>query len=445
MVKPIIDISYWQDPALINYDQLAAEVDGVILRAAYGVRADTAFNRHYSEFTKRGIPVGAYHFIVEYKPVSEQVVVFLNAVKGKALKLGYWCDVEYEDGADKLTAKSVIGWMDAVEAKVGACGVYAANWCWRAIMQDEYARYSSRKLWCAAYTSAIIIPPGWDGNWYLWQYTSLGRLPGYNANLDMNRLNPAWNSGGSVAVYPEKLVWPIDKATRISQLFGANPQWYPTSKGHNGVDWAATVGTPVFAMQDGDVIIAEERKEKTGYGRQVRIQHKEGISIYGHFSKLLVAKGERVKAGQQIGLSGGATSDPYSGNSTGPHLHAEYRLTSGAPQVPGGYAYGAIDILPLLVDADYQEGEALYKVRVKITNLLIRTGPGKTYPAVGGYASGVYEIFEEQNGYGRIAASRWISLNPAYVEKVQPTPEDGNEPTDAEKLAILWDWYKGQE
>jgi len=39
-MKPIIDISYWQQPALIDYDKLAGQVDGVILRAAYGVKAD---------------------------------------------------------------------------------------------------------------------------------------------------------------------------------------------------------------------------------------------------------------------------------------------------------------------------------------------------------------------------------------------------------------------
>jgi len=37
-MKPIIDISYWQKPELINYDKLAQQIDGVILRAAYGVK-----------------------------------------------------------------------------------------------------------------------------------------------------------------------------------------------------------------------------------------------------------------------------------------------------------------------------------------------------------------------------------------------------------------------
>lgn len=39
-MKPIIDISYWQNPELINYDKLAQQIGGVILRAAYGLKAD---------------------------------------------------------------------------------------------------------------------------------------------------------------------------------------------------------------------------------------------------------------------------------------------------------------------------------------------------------------------------------------------------------------------
>ncbi len=69
----IIDISYWQSPTAINYDKLAAQVDGVILRACYGKYADTAFLTHAREFALRGVPLGVYHFITQYNSVSEQV------------------------------------------------------------------------------------------------------------------------------------------------------------------------------------------------------------------------------------------------------------------------------------------------------------------------------------------------------------------------------------
>lgn len=147
------------------------------------------------------------------------------------------------------------------------------------------------------------------------------------------------------------LHYPLPEGIRISQVFGANPQWYTQSRGHNGIDWACMVGTEIYAMADGEVIRADATSGKAGYGRHVRIQHPEGVSIYGHLSMLKCTVGDRVVSGQVIGLSGGATTDPASGNTTGPHLHAEYRLDGVPNPVPGGYVYNAINILPLLVTA----------------------------------------------------------------------------------------------
>lgn len=435
-MKPIIDISYYQQPSVIDYDKLSNEVSGVILRAGYGTGVpgkwqgrDTTFERHYAEFTKRGVPLGAYHFITEYQPMNEQVKVFIDAVKGKNLKLGYWCDVEYELGAERLTAKSVIGWMNGVEAVMGECGVYAANWCWRSIMGVEYARYSNRKLWCAAYTKEVIIPPGWDKYW-LWQYTSSGRLNGYGGNLDMNKFGgsdaefQAW-IGGNVSIYP-KLVYPLPMGIRISQLFGERPEVYTTSKGHNGVDWACAVGTPIYAMQDGVVIRAADFSQpgitdgKIGYGRHVRIQHPEGVSIYGHLSKLMVQEGDQVKAGQQIGLSGGATSDPNSGMSTGAHLHGEYRMDGIKNPVPGGYVYNAIDILPLL-NATPVEPEPLPEGTVRtLVNLNIRKGAGTSFPRWATAPKGtLLDVLEVKGDWVRVGWNQWCMKQENGVKYIE--------------------------
>ena len=184
----IIDISQYQPPSAIDYDKLAAAVDGVIIRCAYGTRKDINFETHYAEFKRRGIPIGTYLFLVGYKTSAEQVTVMRQAIAGKDLKLGLWLDVETENGATPLSAKHVNGFMSLAEAEFGQVDIYASNWCWKSIMGAEYAKYSTRKLWCAAYTSAPIIPPGWS-SWWLWQYTSKGRLPGYAGDLDINRFN----------------------------------------------------------------------------------------------------------------------------------------------------------------------------------------------------------------------------------------------------------------
>ena len=130
-MKPIIDISYWQQPALIDYDKLAGQVDGVILRAAYGVKADSAFNRHYAEFTKRGVPVGCYHYICEYVTVAEQVKVLLAAVSSKTFKLGYWCDeqLDQQPGFGIWVTAPLGATMDVLEVKGDWCRVGWNQWC----------------------------------------------------------------------------------------------------------------------------------------------------------------------------------------------------------------------------------------------------------------------------------------------------------------------------
>lgn len=127
------------------------------------------------------------------------------------------------------------------------------------------------------------------------------------------------------------LVWPIDGRV-ITSPYGerVDPVIGLSSQRHKGVDIRAECGTPVVAAADGVVISAELT---TGSGNVVRIQHPGGmITRYAHLSVLGVSGGERVVAGQQLGLSGA------SGRTTGPHLHFEISK-NGAPRNPFSYHY----------------------------------------------------------------------------------------------------------
>ena len=106
-MKPIIDISYWQQPNLIDYDKLADSISGAILRGAYGIWKDTAFETHYAELHKRGVPLGSYHYIIGSQTGTAQADIFNQVVKGKDLKLGLWDDVEDRRVITGLT-KSVV-------------------------------------------------------------------------------------------------------------------------------------------------------------------------------------------------------------------------------------------------------------------------------------------------------------------------------------------------
>ena len=87
---------------------------------------------------------------------------------------------------------------------------------------------------------------------------------------------------------------------------------------HNGIDYYAPTGTPVYAAGDGTVI---QSAYSPANGNHVFIKHANNIvTKYLHFSKRAVNKGQKVKQGQTIGYVGST------GLATGPHLHYEFVL-----------------------------------------------------------------------------------------------------------------------
>ena len=110
---------------------------------------------------------------------------------------------------------------------------------------------------------------------------------------------------------------PIDGA-RISSSFGMRK--HPISgfnKMHKGVDFAAPIGTPVYAGGNG---VIEMVGVNGGYGKYIRIRHNnEYKTAYAHLSSYRkgISKGVRVNQGEVIGYVGST------GRSTGPHLHYE--------------------------------------------------------------------------------------------------------------------------
>lgn len=90
--------------------------------------------------------------------------------------------------------------------------------------------------------------------------------------------------------------------------------------GYNGVDLAATLGTPIVASATGDVIISRSAGWNGGYGKYIVISHGNGTqTLYAHNLQNIVYQGQHVVKGQVIGYIGST------GNSTGPHVHFEIR------------------------------------------------------------------------------------------------------------------------
>ena len=132
---------------------------------------------------------------------------------------------------------------------------------------------------------------------------------------------------------PIRNPWP-----RITAPFGGdNKTLWPWWDGmHNGLDFSADIGEPVFAVRSGRIF--EVRSDPDGYGNYLKLGTSSNHVLYAHLSRYAVKDGDRVKAGQVIGYVGAT------GHVTGAHLHLGMRV----PSVPrhGNKMDGWVNPLP---------------------------------------------------------------------------------------------------
>lgn len=116
---------------------------------------------------------------------------------------------------------------------------------------------------------------------------------------------------------------------------------YKVKKLHQGIDFAASIGTPIYATADGRIAVASVKF--SGYGKSVEIDHGFGYRTrYAHMHGFVVREGQHVKRGDLIGYVGNT------GLSTAPHLHYEV-LLNGTQVDPVHYFYN--DLSP----AEYEK------------------------------------------------------------------------------------------
>ncbi len=141
------------------------------------------------------------------------------------------------------------------------------------------------------------------------------------------------------------LVMPFDGTYTITQGFGSeltepnlrNFYSHYGLGGHDGIDFALPIGTPLYAVDDGAVLLAGDGD----YGTTIVMQHSWGRTYYGHLSKTVATanKDFTIKKGTLIGYSGNT------GESTGPHLH--FGMKPDKPDTGNGYI-GKVDPMAYL-------------------------------------------------------------------------------------------------
>ena len=130
-------------------------------------------------------------------------------------------------------------------------------------------------------------------------------------------------------------IQPIKKEdlTRMASGYGwRSDPFTKAQKNHNGMDFTAPTGTPIYATGNGKILRADNTA--SGFGEHIEIDHGYGYkTIYAHLSKYNVKRGQQVNRGDLIGFVGNT------GRSVGPHLHYEVHKND-RPINPINFYYG---------------------------------------------------------------------------------------------------------
>lgn len=165
-----------------------------IARVSDGTRfPDAQFPRNWSVMALRGFVRGAYQYFRASQDPIAQADLFLSYLADDPIGWGDLppiMDIETADGqsASVVRARMQI-WLDYMEAATGTTPIiYTANFMSN-IIGPSFGSYYP--LWVANWNvTCPLMPVGWS-SWVIWQYSSTGRVPGIQGNVDMDRFNGA--------------------------------------------------------------------------------------------------------------------------------------------------------------------------------------------------------------------------------------------------------------
>lgn len=343
-----------------------AQADVVICRATEGnTLQDPYLFSNFTAAVKAGKKAGAYHYAHPGTTGVEQAQYFIDYVIAQQLTLDF-AVLDFEESPLLPDEQWALDFMRHVRDTLNVPVWFYCNG--GAIKEHGYKAIRKEfKFWMAGYWLGFTPIQGFNPPMSLdeyivasginsvgidfagWQFTPVGRLPGFAYDLDLNVFFEDAFTDVVAAITPDAvavtpLTSPVAAGSRISQDFAqAGTGYNLASGGHTGRDYAVNTGTPVGAVAAGTVLWADWATNLPGdnsnagwesrwlvhkdfAGITVVIDHGSYLSLYAHLNKTDMNPGDTVAKGQTIGYSGNTGSA-----TTGPHLHWEI--------VPKPFAY----------------------------------------------------------------------------------------------------------
>lgn len=179
----IIDVSEWQ--GVINWVKAKPHIDGAILRCGCGTGYDDKqWARNVRECERLGIPFGVYlySYAKDVNAARAEAEHVLRMVKGHKLSLPIYFDAE-QSGTERYAHTTAATFCPIIEAAGYSVGIYStAAWFNNYIGLPQYTR------WVANWGTNNGQPQKKPNvqNMGMWQFTSVGKIPGVNGNVDVS-------------------------------------------------------------------------------------------------------------------------------------------------------------------------------------------------------------------------------------------------------------------
>lgn len=267
-MKKGIDISTWQKN--VNYNEVAKNIDFAIIRVGYGVQylpasqKDKEFDNHYNGFHGKK-PLGAYYYAyaTNYDAGVKEAENCLSYMGNKVFELPIYYDLEESQN----TKEAAQGFVNRIRQAGLKVGIYASTSFYQS---KGLASVSCDSVWIAQYgvNNGNVPSKKPPVKYDIWQYTSVGKVPGISGNVDMNIaedleetepikkpvdeiarqvINGEWGNGQDRKNRLEAAGYNYTEVqNRVNEILGANKAKYYTIKNGDTLSGiAAKFGTTV--------------------------------------------------------------------------------------------------------------------------------------------------------------------------------------------------------